>query len=685
MKFKKIGTRMFLILLSVSILSMGILSIVSYLSSKKIIQDQIQQNMNAELKSQVNNIQLQTQKISTIAAQVAKNVESTYTTTQLSQYEEMLGKIIFDSDLALGSGIWFEPFVYDENEKYVGPYVYKNGEEAVTTYEYSNEAYNYFNYDWYKNATTGSREPVFSALFYDKLMKATMATCSVPMYDKNDTLIGIVSIDIKITAIQDLINHLTIGEGGRASLFTTEGLFITNEDSNKIMKENIKDNSNKSLALLGKEMLSKESGTGKFNVDGVKYQAYYSTVEDLGWKIMIQIPKAEIDQPLNVLLGKLIAISVVTLLLFMIAIVSQVQYLTKNLKKVNNFALCLSDGDFSIPKLEITSIDELGQMGNALNKMFLENKSIIKTIATEATEVSNVSEELDKTVINLTNNFRKIEEAMKEINEDMMSSSAASEEVNASVEEVNASINYLAEELGKSHEMAIAIKERAVDIEQKSLVSYEQASKLTVMNENNLEKSIEDAKIVKSIGIMVDAISQIAEQVNLLSLNAAIEAARAGEQGRGFAVVANEIGNLASQTTLTVEEIKQTINKVQAAFDNMMGNSKQLLSFIKETVTPGFKTFVDVANQYEQDANDINQTTTKIVNMTHNIEKVIAEVGDAIDNIAEASQNTAANSSAIIVNIDMVSGLVDNIAQKVANEKEIAISLEVMANKFKLS
>jgi len=640
--------------------------------------------MNAELKAQVNNIQLKMQKISTIAAQVAKSVESTYTTATLEQYEEILGKIIYDSDLALGSGIWFEPYVYDKNEKYVGPYVYKNGKEAVTTYEYSNEEYNYFNYDWYKNAMTGSREPVFSALYYDETMKATITSCTVPMYDKNDTFIGTVTVDMAITAIQDIIKQLKVGKEGSAILLTKEGVFITHEDPTKVMSENIKDSANKSLASLGAEMLAKDIGKGTFFIDNKQYDAYYSTVDDLGWKIMIQIPKADVDQPVKSLLGKLLGISAIAILLTILAIISQVRYLTKSIKKVNDFALCLSDGDFSIAQLDIKSKDELGQMGNALNKMLLENKSIIKTIASDATQVSDISEELDQTATTLTTNFVMIEKAIKDISEDMMSSSAATEEVNASVEEVNASINILAHETNKSHDMAIAIEGRATDIEKKSTYSYEQATKLTLVNENNLEKSIEDAKIVESIGTMVESISQIAEQVNLLSLNAAIEAARAGEHGRGFAVVANEIGSLASQTTSTVEEIKQTITKVRVAFDNLTGNSKQLLSFIKDNVTPDYKTFVDVANQYGQDANDIKDTATKIANMTQNIEKIIAELGQAIENIADASQNTAANTGTIISNIDMVSELVSNIAQKVAKEKEISNSLESMVKRFVL-
>lgn len=684
MKFKKIGTKMLVSLLLVSVLSMILMTTVSYVNSKNVIQSQIEQNMNAELQAQISNIQIRMQMITAIANQTAKNVESSYTTTSLAQYEELQSKLIFDSDLILGCGIWFEPNVYDANEKYVGPYVYKEGTDAVTTYDYSNAEYDYFSYDWYKSATTGTGEATFTELYYDETLDTTMTSCTVPMYDKNNTFLGVITIDVEITSIQDLINQIRIGEGGRVQLLTKEGLYIAHTDAEKEMKQNITEDSNKSVIDMGKEMINSEQGKSEITIDNVDYNTYFSTVTDLGWKILIQIPKAEINGPIQALLLKLIGISFVAILLTIAVIISQVRYVTKNIKKVNTFVLRLSDGDFSTPEIEIKTKDELGQMGKALNNMLNSNKTIIQTIASDSTQVRDISEGLDITATKLATNYKKIEETLIVISEDMMSSSAATEEVNASVEEVNASINILAQETNKSYDMSIGIKGRATNIEKKSADSYEQAISLVKVNESNLNRSIDDAKIVESIGAMADVISQIAEQVNLLSLNAAIEAARAGEHGRGFAVVANEIGRLASQTTSTVDDIKMTTTQVKTAFDNLMLNSEQLLTFLKETVTPDYKTFVDVANQYGQDANDIEATSTKIATMTENIEKIIYEVVEAIQNIAEASQNTVENSGSIISNMDMVSELVNDIAHDVTKEKEISGSLDVMVKKFKL-
>ncbi|ROR23970.1 methyl-accepting chemotaxis sensory transducer with Cache sensor [Mobilisporobacter senegalensis] len=684
MIFKKISTKMLVILLSVIILSMITLSFVSYWSSRAIIQNQISENMDSELNAQINSIQLKLQKIDTMASQIAKSVENTYSTTKLDQYEKMLESMIFDSDLVLGSGIWFEPYVYDSNEKYVGPYVYKEGDKAVTTYDYSNAEYDYFSYDWYKNAMTDSREPVFSTLYYDETLKATMSSCTAPMYDANDKFIGVITIDTEITLIQDLINNIKVGDKGRATLLTKDGFYITNEDSAKVLAEKITDSGNKSIAALGSEILNNDKGEGHFTEGNQEYEVYYSSVEDLGWKVLIQIPKEEVDRPVNNLFVRLMIISGIALLLSAAVIILLVRNLTKGINKANQFALNLSNGDFTTAEINIKSKDELGQLGNSLNKMLEENRTVIKSISADSKKIIQSGEELTETSEQLTTNFAKIKTAINGINESMMSSSATTEELNASVEEVNSSINILSQETNKSYEMALGIKERAEEVEKISEISFKEATNLAASNEVLLRKSMEDAKIVESIDTMAEVISQIAEQVNLLSLNASIEAARAGEHGKGFAVVAKEIGSLAFQTTSAIQEIKQTNTKVLEAFQNITNNSNQLLFFIKDRVTPDYKNFVRVANQYGQDAKDIQSTVSKIADMTNSIDKIIGEVSGAIQDIAISSQNTALNSGEILNNVDVVYGLANNIAQLIDKEKEISDDLDGMVKKFNI-
>lgn len=682
--FRKINTKMLCIMLSIIILSMLVLTYASYLSSKSTIQTQIQENMDASLKSQLALITNQMDEVSSLATHIARNVQATYKNTPLEQYEMILGDTIFDNDLVIGSGIWFEPYLYDGKEKYIGPYVYKEGNKAVTTYDYSNAKYDYFQYDWYKNATTGSKAPVFSALYYDETMKVTMSSCTVPMYDRDNKLIGVVTADIDLSNVTDLINEIKIGEEGSVMLFNSDGLYLTSKDPALIMKASLTDSDNASLAALGKEILQKDTGSSSFTQEGRVYYAFYATVKDFNWKVLIQIPKSEVEAPLKTLLTRLITISAIMLLLATIAIITQVRSLTGNIKKVNQFALSLAQGNYQIPQLSIKTKDELGQMGHSLNQMLQANKAILTTIVADSSEISEVSNQLDDSTNKLAGNYDSIENEIRSINENMMSTSAATEEVNASVEEVTASIVFLSGETSISKDMATGIKDRAVQIKLQSEEAYRISSQIALEKEHNLQKSLEDAKIIDSIGAMASDISTIAEQVNLLALNASIEAARAGEHGKGFAVVAKEIGVLASRTSSSVSTIQQNVSLVQASIDQLMLHSKELLGFIKDTVNPDYMRFVDVAAQYGRDANAIDETVTKIAAMTGNMEHIVTEVGEAIQNITEVTQNTTSNTNTILENMEVTSDLISLIAKMVTNEREISDNLDAIVKQFKL-
>ena len=196
--------------------------------------------------------------------------------------------------------------------------------------------------------------------------------------------------------------------------------------------------------------------------------------------------------------------------------------------------------------------------------------------------------------------------------------------------------------------------------------------------------TIANAKVVENIGELASVISEIADQIDLLSLNASIEAARAGEQGKGFAVVATEIGKLAKETTEAVDRIQNTIVDVQSAFDDLINASDGILDFVKNTVTPDYDKFVGVAEQYGEDAENIVKLSKNISDMSGNIKMIMTEVSAAIQSIAEASQTTADISSGIMLAVDEVTEDVNDISGMSEETSSIAVNLNSVVGKFKL-
>lgn len=683
-KGKKISTKMLSAMLPVLILGMAVLGAVSVFSSKQIIDDEIGKEMTLSLENEKTEVESQMQSAASLAKHMAGIVGITYENEELLAYVNFLNTMIYEEDFIYGAGIYFAPNKYDSKQRFVGPYVYKDGDTPILTYDRSQSSYDYVSRDFYKIVSNGETEPKFTKAYHDEVLDCDMVNCSAPMYSADGTYMGCVTVDITLDEIQNLVSQMSVGKTGKAFLISSDGTYLYTQDSGKIMNEKITDSKNSSLAKVGTKMLDSDSGKACFTEGITGYTVYYETIPDLDWKLGIAIENSELNAPVISLGIKLAIIAAVILIIMILVILSQVKSVSRQINRVKNFAVQLAEGNFKVQSLENRRSDELGAMGQSLNEMYGNNKDMISKISGHAKLLSDSSIELKRSVEELKKDYEMIESLMNQVNSDMTSSSAATEEVNAAVEEVNSSVNMLASETEKSLELAGEIKKRANGIEDTSRNAYELANKLAAQNRAGLEESIKNADVVKSIGALAEVISEIADQINLLSLNASIEAARAGEQGKGFAVVAGEIGNLAGETTAAVNKIKETIGEVEHAFSGIVEQSQSMLNFVTDTVAPDYDTFVNVAQQYGDDAQAIEKFSNDIARMATNIETIIHEVSQAVSSVAESSQNTVDNSGQIMQSVNSVSAVVGEVSEMSSQQEKIAGELKEVVGKFVL-
>ena len=684
MKIKKIRVKLLITMIPIIVLGMALLTYVSVNQSRKLINEQITNARTAELEAQNGKMLEYLSSVSNMADTIAALVEKSYKDIPMSEYEEILGNVIMDNDIVLGSGLWFEPFAYDPKEEYMGPYVYKDGDTLVTTYDYSNAEYNYFEQEYY-TMCVNAQGAQFTDPYYDETSNTIMSSCAAPII-VGGKYIGCVTVDIELSTITELISQITVGKSGWATLTTGNGTYIAGADEDKIKNaENILNDSNASLATLGNVILENETGSGVYQDTSLgRINVNYATIDLTGWKLLLQLPDKELVTPINRIITVMIVVALIALVATILSVALIVNNISKSISRVNDFAGSLADGDFSVEHIKVTSEDELGRMSNSLNNMYDSNKGVIQKISDHSVEIGKNSEVLKSSSKTLEEKFEQISEFMKEINSSMLSTSAATQEVNASSEEVLSNVNLLAQEAGQSLKMADEIRNRAEIVNQNSQKSFESANTLSKRFEQSLEESIANSKVVENIGQLADVISEIAEQINLLSLNASIEAARAGEAGKGFAVVAAEIGSLANNTAETVAQIQNTISDVRGAFDGLSDEANEMLSFLKNTVNPDYSSFVDVAKQYGQDAESIDETSNKLSKMSDAIKEIMQEVTDAIQNIAEATQVTTELSTNIMDNIEKVSENVSGIAEMSHEQDSIAKDLGEVVGKFTL-
>lgn len=280
-------------------------------------------------------------------------------------------------------------------------------------------------------------------------------------------------------------------------------------------------------------------------------------------------------------------------------------------------------------RLEAKGQDEIAQLSNGFNRFVEKISEIMSTVKNSSTQVANSASELSSVTALAS------EGASKQSGE-TSAIAAAIEEMSTSAEQVNESASIAAEETSNadaSAKQGKTIVSQAISGIQ--TLSGDVSTAADVIN--NLEQEAE------SIGSVLDVIRGIAEQTNLLALNAAIEAARAGEQGRGFAVVADEVRTLASRTQQSTEEIQGMIESLQTgtkkAVSEMEKSRKQAESTVEMASTAGQSLDSIVAAVAQ-----INSTNSQIAHAADEQRKTAAEVSKNVLSIRNVSEQTAENS-----------------------------------------
>lgn len=355
----------------------------------------------------------------------------------------------------------------------------------------------------------------------------------------------------------------------------------------------------------------------------------------------------------------------------------------RKIKKILKYAQAIGEGDLTYT-VEVKGGDELAKVSDALNTAREKLRQMILVISEQTEEVSASSEELSATLEEISSTFTQIEQNVSSIVDNIHNINQTTEELTATVEQVDSGINQLSVDATNSSNESVEINKRSVEIKNKGTESKALADKLNEEKNQLILDAIQQSSVVGDISMFAQSIAAIADQTNLLSLNAAIEAARAGEHGRGFAVVADEIRALAEKSSEDVKNIYKVVNDVQEAVQNLSLHSKELLDFINVRVKDDYQLLIDTGVSYEKDATFINSLATNIAAMSEELNASTDEITNVTQSIASRIEGTSCSSDEILTSIEQVTTAMDEVAATAQHQAEIAEKLTQMISSFKI-
>ncbi|MCG8581339.1 MAG: methyl-accepting chemotaxis protein [Bacteroidales bacterium] len=415
---------------------------------------------------------------------------------------------------------------------------------------------------------------------------------------------GILYVGVKekdMAGIKDVFNSKTYLESGYPFLVNSSGDFLihpTQEGSNVAEEEFFK-------LMKAQEQ---ESGKVEYVWEGEDKLLYYRFVDKIDAYVVISYYKSEITDLIveSVLYMSLIFVIAITMLIVIITIVSR--SITKPLSKCVAFAEQLAGGDLSAT-VSFKQKDELGMLANSLRNMISKLDSVVSDITEGADDIAGASHHVSDTSSQLSKSATE--------------QAASVEEVSSTMEEMVSNIEHNALNANNTREASLMVFNNIKDMNQSTTESVEASD---------------------AIAQKINVINEIAQQTNILSLNAAVEAARAGEQGKGFAVVATEVRKLAENSKLSAKEII-----------DLAGSSVQLSTKVGEQM-----------NHIAPEVQKTTELVEEISSSSNEQLKGAEQVNSAIQQLSTITQQNASSSEELAASSEQLSSQAENLKQVVS-------------------
>lgn len=373
-------------------------------------------------------------------------------------------------------------------------------------------------------------------------------------------------------------------------------------------------------------------------------------------------------------------------LLIILYLIITILNITKPLKLVMKALQSMSEGDFSA-KLDSSSLkrkDDFGKLLNILEKMRTSIGGLISDVMKETCQTTESVNGIMENITRLNSEIEDVSSTTTQLSASMEETAATASNIDEMTKDIESAAKNIADRAQEGSERAETIHKKAIGAKNSANESKTSLILQKQSIEDRLQETLTKIKVVAEISTLAESIMEITAQTNLLSLNASIEASRAGEAGKGFAVVADEIRKLAEQSKQSTENIKKVTGQVNESVGSLAKDAKQLLTFIDTQVMESIDVFEAIANDYNEDASEIDSLVADFSAISEELLASINNIADSLDEISQAAQESAEGTTNIAERVGDVVQISDSVHASLQDANGIVGRLNDATGKFRL-
>lgn len=406
---------------------------------------------------------------------------------------------------------------------------------------------------WYKSARLNQSTSI-TDIYKHSISGELIISIAEPFYE-NGTFKGVLLADINLNMLKEMVNNSAFF-GATTSLYDINRMTIASTDERETIGDKMQPYSS-TYATLQSEIFQNDTGTFEFVNNSIDQIVYYKTLHldsKSSWKIVVTIDKSVHFLPVKNSLNNAVITNILLVIIASIIIFVALSRLYRPILALKATVFDLAQGDADLTRrLEVNSQDDLGQIAESVNAFVINLQRMMLEISDSTSHISMGVEQLKAQTEH--NNAVLIDHA-SETDQVVVAVTEMSSTADSVAQSAAQSATFTQQSTDKAHQSKAVVEGAVHGVA--DLVNEVEAMALNIQTMN------EDTHKISTV---LSVIGEIADQTNLLALNAAIEAARAGEQGRGFAVVADEVRTLAARTQQSTSEINDMLLRLRGGAD----------------------------------------------------------------------------------------------------------------------